>query len=113
MPKGRGEQGQATESKVKMGEVTEQEVLRRKLLNVAEGVIDTLLGKREDYGTENIAITGELGLAVRLQDKVSRLRTLADGRHPNFESKRDTYADIVGYALIGLVPEGWGLSREE
>lgn len=84
--------------------------LRDELRQVAYEVIETLLAKRDDYGTQNIAITGRYGLAVRLQDKVSRLLNLdRAGVKPNFESIEDTYRDIIGYAMIGLVPGGWGL----
>ena len=30
--------------------------------------------KQQDYGSNNISSSGELGIAVRLQDKVSRMR---------------------------------------
>lgn len=83
--------------------------LRERLREVCYEVVETLLEKREDYGTQNIAITGRYGVAVRLQDKVSRALNLEAGHRANFESTRDTYLDIMGYALIGLVGEGWGL----
>jgi hypothetical protein len=91
--------------------VMSRDELRDELRGLAYEVVETLLAKREDYGTQNIAITGGYGLAVRLQDKVSRLLNLEGGETPNFESLDDTYRDIIGYAMIGLVPQGWGLSR--
>lgn len=87
-----------------------RETLREELRTVAYEVIETLLEKREDYGTDNIAITGRYGLAVRIQDKASRLLNLSTGRVPRFESQTDTYRDLIGYAMIGLVGHlGWGL----
>jgi len=93
-----------------MGAVMNRDELRDELRQVAYEVIETLLAKRDDYGTQNIAITGEYGLAVRIQDKASRLLNLVNGGQvPSFESVEDTYRDLIGYAMIGLVPVGWGL----
>lgn len=86
--------------------------LRDELRAVTYEVVETLLLKRDDYGTKNIEITGRYGLAVRIQDKASRLLNLEAGRKPSFESKQDTYRDLIGYSLIGLVPGGWGLEDE-
>lgn len=84
--------------------------LHARLMATCEGVVDTLLAKRQDYGTKNIAMTGRLGLAVRMLDKAARLWNLAGGKTPAVdESMADTYTDTIGYALIGLHGEDWGL----
>ena len=71
--------------------------------------------KQQDYGSGNISATKELGIAVRLQDKVSRLLNLLEKRRGrdghaiavlteiNHEPMEDTYLDICNYALIGLL----------
>ena len=64
--------------------------------------------KQLDYGSSNIALSGEMGVAVRLQDKVSRMRNLLlkelKGESSiNHESLEDTYLDTCNYALIGLL----------
>ena len=64
--------------------------------------------KQMDYGSTNIAACGEMGIAVRLQDKVSRMRNLLlkelKGESSiNHESLEDTYLDTCNYALIGLL----------
>lgn len=88
------------------------DALREALLLECDKIVDTLLAKRHDYGTLNIKITGRYGLAVRMQDKVSRLLNLtrpgADAPAVA-ESVQDTYRDLIGYSLIGLVPGGWDL----
>ena len=64
--------------------------------------------KQMDYGSTNIAACGEMGIAVRLQDKVSRMRNLllkelkgeSDIYH---ESLEDTFKDAANYAMIGLL----------
>ena len=70
--------------------------------------------KQQDYGSDNISSNGELGIAVRLQDKVSRMRHIllkdltaqeksAHVFKANHESLEDTYKDAANYALIGLL----------
>ena len=64
--------------------------------------------KQMDYGSTNIAACGELDIAVRLQDKVSRmqnllLKELKGGGGVNHESLEDTYKDAANYGMIGLI----------
>ena len=72
--------------------------------------------KHMDYGLQNISWGGDLtkendkkfsltGLAIRLTDKISRLRNLlTNGR--NFvkgEGMEDTFIDIANYGIIGML----------
>lgn len=82
----------------------------------------THLSKNQDYSPMNILGTGELGVAVRLWDKVARLLNLLGfrisaefigfdaSREPQHESIQDTYLDSANYSVIGsLVRRGvWG-----
>ena len=74
-----------------------------------------MIKKQLDYGNLNITIWDVLGVAVRLTDKVMRLRELiSSGRLPQNESIRDTAVDIRNYGLILLMlADGlWGLPME-
>ena len=72
--------------------------------------------KHMDYGLQNISLGGDLtnendkkfsltGLAIRLTDKISRLRNLlTNGK--NFvkgEGMEDTFIDITNYGIIGML----------
>lgn len=73
--------------------------------------------KHMDYGLNNIALGGDIlhndndkkfsltGLAIRLTDKISRLKNLLiNGK--NFvkgEGMEDTFIDIANYSIIGLL----------
>ena len=60
-----------------------------------------LARKQHDYGHGNITSFGLLGVAVRMSDKIARLKNLtARGTDAANEPLRDTYEDIVGYAVI-------------
>lgn len=62
--------------------------------------------KQSDYGPENIAAFGEMGLLVRINDKVSRLKNLV-GKPARNEALDDTWLDIGVYGFIaGMVRDG-------
>lgn len=56
------------------------------------------------YGPGNIAEWGELGVLVRLSDKMARLREMQKHVASDFldESVEDTYIDIINYGIIAL-----------
>ena len=83
-----------------MGIETFEDSCRQTALRVAEVVI----AKQHDYGHDNILVFKEQGLVVRLWDKISRLKNLVwNSNNPKNESIEDTFTDIAGYAIIGLM----------
>ena len=67
-------------------------------------VADTVISKQRDYGKENITRFGQVGLLVRVHDKLARLEHLtATGKTPNNESLTDTVLDLVGYSVLGAL----------
>jgi hypothetical protein len=64
----------------------------------------TLVRKQRDYGHQNIARFGLLGLVVRCHDKIARLENLVTrGLEPGNESLKDNLLDVAGYAAIGIM----------
>lgn len=66
--------------------------------------------KQQDYGSGNISTTGELGVMVRTQDKVSRIRNLLTKEMKNESSEgaqnepiEDSWKDMANYGVIGLL----------
>ena len=58
--------------------------------------------KQKDYGSGNISDFGEIGVLIRLNDKINRLKNLLNSQGPvNCESVADTWDDIANYGLIG------------
>lgn len=89
----------------------DQERARRIAAGEVEDALSLLFKKNADYSSsrgDNIADTGLIGIATRLTDKISRLRSLAGSPSATaFESLDDTLRDIRNYALIGtLLREG-------
>jgi len=74
-----------------------EDACRQAALELAELVIR----KQRDYGHENINAFGELGILVRVNDKVSRLKNLIlNKKEAVAEPKDDAWDDLGGYSII-------------
>ena len=95
---------------------TEYPELAKEFQNIQKEMYETFAAKHMDYGLQNIYLGGDLtkesdkkfsltGLAIRLTDKISRLRNLlTNGK--NFvkgEGMEDTFLDVANYGIIGLL----------
>tara|TARA_B100000927_G_C16370471_1_gene431244 strand:+ start:423 stop:854 length:432 start_codon:yes stop_codon:yes gene_type:complete len=90
--------------------------LSKEFKNIQFEMYEMFAAKHMDYGLNNISLGGDLkneadkkfsltGLAIRLTDKISRLKNLlVNGK--NFvkgEGMEDTFIDIANYGIIGLL----------
>jgi hypothetical protein len=80
------------------------------------------LKKNADYSPANIQGTGELGIVVRMWDKIARIMNLTGFRieiaksffaaplKPQNESLDDAYMDVAVYGIIGMINRAgkWG-----
>jgi hypothetical protein len=80
----------------------------REIVKVALECIKLFDEKQLDYGSSNISASGEIGIAVRIQDKASRMRHILlkgmrgdDG--VNNEPLVDSYQDTANYGMIGML----------
>lgn len=65
---------------------------------------DILVSKQHDYGHDNINAFGQIGLAVRLSDKIARYYNLTNNnRVAKNESLFDCLKDMVGYGVISAM----------
>jgi len=72
--------------------------------NIALEIAATVIKKHKDYGPDNILIFKEPGVIVRMWDKIGRLKHLLWGeREPKNEAIEDSFKDLAGYAIIGLM----------
>lgn len=76
----------------------------------AEMIAELAARKHHDYGTDNITTFGVEGIAVRMNDKLARIRNLeeravdAEGDTlANFEALHDSWVDLVGYSIVGIM----------
>ena len=75
--------------------------------DMATELVNLLVKKQADYGPNSIqnAPYGPMeGLITRLHDKLSRAANItSNSKEINNESLRETFLDIAGYGLIGLL----------
>ena len=90
--------------------------------NIELDLLELFSKKQQDYGPRNISMGTPLqseediklsmiGLAVRMNDKVSRLiNLLIKGKEPNNESLEDTFVDLANYSIMALIVKKrkWG-----
>jgi|TARA_R100000081_G_C4699927_1_gene107086 hypothetical protein len=83
---------------------------------IGQEMYEMFAAKHMDYGLNNIALGGDLtneqdkkfsltGLAIRLTDKISRLKNLLiNGKnYVKGEGIEDTFIDIANYGIIGML----------
>ena len=70
-------------------------------------LLDMLVGKQKDYGSQNIMRFGIQGIKVRLWDKIARYNNLVgkDTSDPVNESLADTLKDMIGYVVLWWMVE--------
>lgn len=76
---------------------------------IARELTDLLIAKQHDYGHSNITDFGELGVLVRANDKMARLKNLLNcSSIPKNESIEDSWRDLSNYGIIALlIRRGW------
>ncbi len=68
---------------------------------ITQELLLTFLKKHKDYGKGNILSVKELGIAMRLTEKIERAKhLLITGNEAANESLDDTWTDIAVYAVI-------------
>lgn len=87
--------------------ITEDQTQAERIEAICNEVRELLIRKNHDYGdsfSKQFAKYGVLSGLIRLDDKMSRLDTLVNGKHALVaESIEDSFADLAGYALLTLV----------
>lgn len=71
---------------------------------VNQELLEMFIKKYRDYGKGNILANGELGISMRITEKVERVKHLIlTGNTPTNESIDETWIDIAVYAVIGTL----------
>jgi hypothetical protein len=72
---------------------------------ICEEIKNLLIEKNKRYGKTNISEFGEQGVTIRINDKVERLKNIVMNKVEETDDERleDTYKDLAGYAIIGLM----------
>lgn len=70
--------------------------------SVFESALGVLLDRARDYGTANLVLTGEAGVATRITDKCARIIQIC-GRRGGTRTTEDSWVDIINYGILGLL----------
>lgn len=94
---------------VRAGVVALHEITKQGIPYRSSGMLDLLIRKQHDYGHDNINNFGTIGIAIRVCDKIARIRNLnGRGTEGQAEPLQDAYLDLVGYATIAqMYNKGW------
>jgi len=83
----------------------------RAIIPIALECLELFERKQQDYGSSNITMSGDLGIAVRLTDKVCRLQHLIRKRIRSTDDElrnepiQDSFMDTANYGMIGMMLE--------
>jgi hypothetical protein len=72
--------------------------------DVSEELLQMFLKKHKDYGKGNILSVQELGIALRISEKIERIKhILIQGDSPANETIDETWVDVAVYAVIAIL----------
>lgn len=81
--------------------MTDTRTLDQAFEQICEELTQMFLKKHKDYGKGNILANGEIGIAMRVSEKIERLKHLLMTQNdPTNESIEETWTDIAVYAVI-------------
>ena len=72
------------------------------LIPVTDDILDMLEAKNKDYGDNNLAEDGQIGIIIRCKDKLSRLKHIGGTNGNVGESAEKEWIDIAGYAIQAI-----------
>ena len=71
---------------------------------VNEELLQMFLKKHRDYGKGNILANGELGISMRVSEKIERLKLLLmTQQKPSNETIEETWIDIAVYGVLAVL----------
>lgn len=81
--------------------MTKTKTLDQSFEQICQELLEMFLKKHKDYGKGNILTNGEIGIAMRVAEKIERLKHLLMTQNlPTNESIEETWTDIAVYAVI-------------
>jgi len=72
---------------------------------IANEIKALLIEKNKTYGDKNVLKMGKLGVLMRIEEKIERIRNMVEKGIDDKESKEDSWKDIAGFGIIGAMLE--------
>lgn len=77
----------------------------KEMEKICDEMKDLLKKKNRTYGDKNIKKIGKEGVLIRLEEKIERVKNMIENKISDEETVEDTWKDIAGYAIIGIMLE--------
>lgn len=77
----------------------------KEMEKIADEMKSLLKAKNRTYGDNNVLKIGKLGVLNRVEEKVERLKNMIENNIEDKESKEDSWKDIAGFGIIGVMLE--------
>jgi translation elongation factor EF-Tu-like GTPase len=77
----------------------------KEMEKIADEIKELLKYKNKTYGDNNVIKMGKLGVLNRVEEKIARLRNMIEKNIEDKESKEDSWKDIAGFGIIGVMLE--------
>jgi len=77
----------------------------KEMKRIADEITKLLIAKNKMYGDKNVEKMGKLGVLTRIEEKIERLRHMIENNLEDKESREDSWKDIAGFAIIGIMLE--------
>lgn len=84
--------------------MAEPKTLDQAFEQVEKELMEMFLKKHKDYGKGNILSVKELGIALRITEKIERIKNLLiKGEEATNESVEETWIDIAVYGILAVL----------
>jgi hypothetical protein len=84
--------------------MNDKKTLDQAFRQVNNELVEMFIKKHKDYGKGNILTVRELGIALRISEKIERIKhLLMNGDKPSNETVEETWIDIGVYAVIAVL----------
>ena len=77
----------------------------KEMEKIADEMKELLKAKNRTYGDSNVIKMEKLGVLNRIEEKVERLRNMIKNNIEDKESREDSWKDIAGFGIIGVMLE--------
>jgi len=77
----------------------------KEMEKICDEIKKLLKEKNKTYGDGNIKKMGKLGILTRIEEKIERLRHMIENKIEDKESKEDSWKDVAGFGIIGVMLE--------
>ena len=77
----------------------------QEMKKICREIEELLKKKNRTYGDQNVIKMGKLGVLTRIEEKIERLKHMINNNIEDKESREDTWKDVAGFGIIGVMLE--------